>query len=177
MGGECGTAPRKRAIHALGETGDKHVDGQGSGAWFGEWLGEGWPGRGRAGGGGAVGGAEERGGRACPPVPQAAPGGVLEEHGAFSGAGLVSRLPPRPLLAAADAFKEEEGGGPGRPLGRDTLTGRRGNQSPAPGPLLLLPTSRPGWIWGPERHCPCLEGGKERVPSFLQHVSLQTGLP
>ena len=127
---------------------------------------------------GAVGGAEERG-RQGParPAPEAAPGGFLEEGGAFSGAGLVSRLPPRPLLAAADAIKEEEGGCPGKPLWRDTLTGRRGSQPPAPGALLLLPTSRPGWIWGPEQHCPCLEGGKERVPDLLQHISPQTGLP
>ena len=178
MGGECGTASRKRAIHALGETGDKHVDRQGSGAWFGEWLGDGWPGCGHAGGGGGRGWSRGEGQTgACPPAAEAAPGGFLEEGGAFSGAGLVSRLPPRPLLAAADAIKEEEGGGPGKPLWQDTLTGRRGSQPPAPGALLLLPTSRPGWIWGPEQHCPCLEGGKERVPDLLQHISLQTGLP
>lgn len=127
---------------------------------------------------GAVSGAEERG-RQGParPVPEAAPGGFLEEDGAFSGTGLVSRLSPQPSLAAAAAIEEEEGGCPGKPLWRDTLTGRRGNQPPAPGPLLLLPTSRPGWIWGPEQHCPCLEGGRETVPNFLQHISLQTGLP
>lgn len=116
-----------------------------------------------------------RGQSARPPIR--APEGFLEEEGAVSGPGLVSRLSPRPSLATADAI-EKEHGCPGKTLWRGTLTGRRGKPDPCPSPLLPLPTSRPpagfraqsniAFAWKEER---------ERVPDFLQHISLQMNLP
>ena len=48
--------------------------------------------------------------------PRQAPEGFLEEEGAVSGPGLVSRLSPHPSLAAADAIEKEEHGCPGKTL-------------------------------------------------------------
>ena len=100
-------------------------------------------------------GTEERGWQGpAGPAPRQAPEGFLEEE----GAGWVSRLSPCPPLAEqmpsrrrVDVQGSPPGGAPSWQEGKSSPL----RQSPASAPYFLAS----GWIWGPEQHCLCLEGG------------------